>query len=508
MRHLKVGSLLVVGGALVGARTASAQPPAAPAVRLGRPILDAPAPTQFTRGQARYESMPMPDSSPSFRHPSTMSSVSQSASSQYETMPHSGRPSRHPSTISSPPQYEKMPMHDGGRPAYRASAPDIRPKMGGTPMVTTGPQPSAPFLDPQAGSRQPTAGSPVLPHQIARRDQAILGAPEMIAPEESMVQSYPSGGFQQSPVNGGMSGEYHSPVPMYGASGQFIGNPEVCAVGDPFVSEYYETRRRFESDHAFDDFISPVTNPVFFPDARALTQLNAVFLTQQFPQDSAFRGGDYQWYAVQPQIAFTERFSFFLPKSGYVTLAADSLEHAEGIADYATGIKYVFLRDCEKRMLVSGGMIYEWAQGNQGVLQGSGHGVWNPFLTAAKGFGRMHALGAAGAHIPNDRPEETLSAYWSAHVDFEVSRGFYPLIEVNGIFYLEGGNRQSLDVEGGDFFNLGSRGVTGTHFITAAIGATRMLNPHFMFAGAFEFPVTSEQDLMDNRIVLQCTLRY
>src|SRR5262249_25617678 len=39
----------------------------------------------------------------------------------------------------------------------------------------------------------------------------------------------------------------------------------------------------FQSDHCFDQFISPVTNPFLFEDPRSLTEVRPIFMYQRIP---------------------------------------------------------------------------------------------------------------------------------------------------------------------------------------------------------------------------------
>lgn len=61
------------------------------------------------------------------------------------------------------------------------------------------------------------------------------------------------------------------------------------------------------SDHCFDDFISPMSNFVFFEDPRTLTELRPIFLSHQLPD--SIGGGDVQLYAAEFRIALTDRLS-------------------------------------------------------------------------------------------------------------------------------------------------------------------------------------------------------
>jgi len=70
------------------------------------------------------------------------------------------------------------------------------------------------------------------------------------------------------------------------------------------------------SDHCFDDFISPMTNPVFFEDPRTLTEARGIFLQHKIP--AAALGEDAQLYAVQLRAALSERLSLIATKDGYI----------------------------------------------------------------------------------------------------------------------------------------------------------------------------------------------
>ena len=274
------------------------------------------------------------------------------------------------------------------------------------------------------------------------------------------------------------------------------------------VPDPWEWLQRFRGDHEFDDFISPVTNPVWFEDPRAMTQLRGMFISQQIPQSSPLAGGDFQVYGLQAWLALSDRFALVAPKDGFITLQADGQPHQDGWADIATGFKYVFLRDPCNRFLLTGGLIYEWAQGSRDVFQGNGDGVWNFFVSTGKGIGCGHFLGTFGWHLPNNGAQESESIFYSLHLDYELWHGFYPLWELNGIHYTQSGNRLPFSVEGGDLVNLGSSNVAGNDFVSMAVGMAKVFSPHCSLGAAWEFPVTGREDLFDNRVTVTLTWRY
>src|SRR5262245_15959579 len=78
-------------------------------------------------------------------------------------------------------------------------------------------------------------------------------------------------------------------------------------------------RAPFQSDHAFDGFISPVTNPFYFEDPRSLTEVRPLFLYQATPiRNSIFHGGDIEFAGMQARLALTDRLSVVMSKLGAI----------------------------------------------------------------------------------------------------------------------------------------------------------------------------------------------
>lgn len=264
----------------------------------------------------------------------------------------------------------------------------------------------------------------------------------------------------------------------------------------------------FRSDHAFSDFVEPVTNPILFEDPRSMTRVRFDFIHQEIPEDSILGGGDAQVYALQLTVALNERLTFIANRDGYIDFNPDAIPHETGWADIGTGLKYVIVRDECNQFLLSGGFLYEWSHGSRDVFQGNGDGVWNFFLTSGKGFGKNHVIGTVGWELPNDGAQESESMFYSLHLDREVADGFYLLTEFTGIHYLDDGNRLlGVNVEGGDLFNLGSGNVKGNNFTSWAFGAAWKPNRHVSIGAAWEFPIGRE-DLMDERVTANFTLFY
>ncbi len=71
------------------------------------------------------------------------------------------------------------------------------------------------------------------------------------------------------------------------------------------------------SDHAFDDMILPISNPVFAIDPRSSTHARLLFINNWTPGTHLVIPDDsFQAYAGQINLALTERLSFIAQKMG------------------------------------------------------------------------------------------------------------------------------------------------------------------------------------------------
>lgn len=260
------------------------------------------------------------------------------------------------------------------------------------------------------------------------------------------------------------------------------------------------------SEKCFCDFISPMTNPVFFEDPRNLTEARAIFINHQLP--TALGSNSVQVYALQLRAALTDRLSLIATKDGLIYTQSPVLD--SGYADLSAGLKYNLYRDPHAGRLLSGGMTFEVPLGSNKSLQGNGNGEFNFFLTGATRIGdKGHWISAAGLREPADTSLENRMFYWSNHLDRQVGdRPLWAFTEVNWYNYQSSATAFPLAVEGGDLFNLGSPGITGNDLVTAAFGAKIKPRNNVEAGLAWEFPLTSRQGLMDNRITADMIFRF
>ena len=269
-------------------------------------------------------------------------------------------------------------------------------------------------------------------------------------------------------------------------------------------------RRRFESDRAFEGFIGPITNPIFSKDPRSLTEARLLFIHNNIPGDHPLGPGDFQAYAMQVRVALTERLTLIADKDGYAVIHPGGGGAQDGWLNLGIGLKYVFIRDVERQFLVSGGIMFEPQTGEAEVFQSHGDGIFSFFLTSGKELGGCnHLLGTIGYQVPVNSNQNSSSYFASIHLDRQIGR-FYPLVELNWLHWVAGGDRGLPPIlgEGDGLLNLGTSGVAGNDLVTFAVGGKFKLSPHAELGAAWEFPISNRRDLLDNRLTVELILRY
>lgn len=67
----------------------------------------------------------------------------------------------------------------------------------------------------------------------------------------------------------------------------------------------------------FEDFISPMTNPLYFEDPRNLSEIRFIFAQHDVP-NKVLNGGEVQYLAAHIRVALTERLSVIAVKDGFL----------------------------------------------------------------------------------------------------------------------------------------------------------------------------------------------
>lgn len=269
-------------------------------------------------------------------------------------------------------------------------------------------------------------------------------------------------------------------------------------------------RKPLESDHCFDRFIGPISNPILSKDPRSLTEARLLFIQNSIDPQSALGSGNAQVYACQVRAALTERLTFIADKDGYAVIHPGAGGTRDGWLDLAAGLKYAFVRDVENQLLVTGGFMYEIPSGEAEVFQHSGSGLFTFFGTVGKEFNEnVHFLGTVGYQVPLDNNDNSSFYYTSLHLDRRIMDVWYPLIEMNWFHYVAGGNALPNAVgEGDGLLNLGTQGVSGNDLVTLAVGLKYKPGPHVETGAAWEVPISNRHDLLNNRLLAEFIIRY
>lgn len=263
------------------------------------------------------------------------------------------------------------------------------------------------------------------------------------------------------------------------------------------------------SDHCLCDFISPITNPVYFEDPRTLTEARVIFINHTLPGVAPLAGGDVQLLAMQLRAALTEDLSLIATKDGFIFAGPDA-PMEDGWADVNVGLKYNLYKNYDALQVVSIGARYELPIGSHQALQGNGDGQFDVFLGGATALGSaMHFMTTAGIRLPTDTNDQSQSFYWSGHLDRRLGdSNFFVLGEVNWYHWLKSGTGGIPGIEGLDLYNLGSTNVAGNDIVTGAFGMRFKPSCQREYGIAWEAPLTERRDILSNRLTIDMILRY
>ena len=272
------------------------------------------------------------------------------------------------------------------------------------------------------------------------------------------------------------------------------------------------------SDHCFDGFISPVTNPFLFEDPRSLTEVRPIFIYQKIPGGQPdFGGGNVEFFGIQARLAITERLSFVINKLGGVWFHPGDnspFEAHSAFSELWLGPKFTFIRNENTGSLLAGGLQFQIPTGGSGAFQNTGSLSLVPYATYGQNFFRDSRAGsfnglvsAAYAFSTGHTRSDYLSL--SGHLDWDVYNWhrFYPLTELNYYLVTSSGNSTPVGVEGRDLINFGGQ-AKGHGLLTWALGARFKFTEHAQVGAAFEFPIAGPRDIFQYRLTVDFILRY
>jgi hypothetical protein len=280
-------------------------------------------------------------------------------------------------------------------------------------------------------------------------------------------------------------------------------------------------RNMFQSDHQFDAFISPVTNPHYFEDPRALTEFRPVFMWQNTRSETPFfAGGDNYFLTLQGRVALTPWISLVVNRLGWTWINPEEpvpgvIEDGSGFSELHLGPKVTFYKSDVTCTVMALGLNFEIPVGSDEVLQNTGDLSLSPYFSIAQRlwstqYGTFNFMNTTGYSIGVDSAR-TDFFYLSAHLDFDVldQHRWYPLIELNWTRYTFNGTARSWGFEGSNLFNFGSDGVAGQDDLTLAIGTRYKWSEALQFGIAAEFSVLGGNRHMDDfRLTTDVIFRY
>ncbi len=166
----------------------------------------------------------------------------------------------------------------------------------------------------------------------------------------------------------------------------------------------------FQSDHKFDAFTSPLTNPFLFEDPRALTEFRPIYMWQQTPSNNpVFHGGDNIFVGAQFRLAITDWLSVVVNKFGGTWMEVHNpvnpaFDSHDGFSELWLGPKVTFIRNDTTGTLMAGGLTFQIPTGPPKVFQGTGSLSIDPYFSFGQNFLRTSPTAASTSSTPPATP--------------------------------------------------------------------------------------------------------
>lgn len=277
-------------------------------------------------------------------------------------------------------------------------------------------------------------------------------------------------------------------------------------------------RAAFQSDRCFEVFASPVTNPFYFTDPRSLTEFRPTFMWQVTPgSNPAFAGSNNYFLNLGGSVAITDRFSVTFNRLGFVhmdgTGAVPGFSSDTGFSEIHLGPKFTFIRNDTSNTLAALGLVFEIPIGSGDVQQSNGDLTLRPYFSFAQNFwrsdyGSFNFMNTTGYAFSVDS-ERTDFLFSSFHLDYEIAKKFYPLIELNYTLYTVDGDVNNITFEGHNLFNFGARDIAGQSDLTIAGGFRYKVNDNWWIGLAGETSLLSGGSHLDRfRLTFDMIFRY
>ncbi|MFO0952012.1 MAG: hypothetical protein U0835_12845 [Isosphaeraceae bacterium] len=269
-------------------------------------------------------------------------------------------------------------------------------------------------------------------------------------------------------------------------------------------------RRPFESDHAFDGFVGPMTDAIQSKDPRSLTEARILNVNNWArPGTPVIGSGSYQVYALQLRLAVTERLCLYADKDGIVRFSPNPGKSVTGLANLMFGARYALIRDVENQFLFTVASHYEVPTGYGNIYQNQGSGLLAVYGIFGKEFGdNWHIIGQFGENIAVQNQQNSYF-YSSVHLDKRFNK-FVPLVEFNWFYYNSSAKflPASVGIEGAGLINLGTAGFSGNSIVTSAVGFKYDFSKNLEFGVVYNFPLSDRKTLYGDQVIAELILRY
>lgn len=252
----------------------------------------------------------------------------------------------------------------------------------------------------------------------------------------------------------------------------------------------------------------PVANPIFFETPLIQTEAHPFYMHHRMNPSFLGVPTDVDVYALQLRYAVNDRLAIIASKDGYIEIHPKGVQSLHGWGNIAAGLKYAVARDEAEQYIVTPGITFEAPTGSKQVFQQSGGGVFNPFVSAEKGFDKLHFTGNVGVRIPVNWHADTSSIHYSGQVDYWLCRWFIPFVSINAFTTLSDGGHLPFTTEGFDLVNFGSTGASGKTQAAAGVGFRTRLCARADLGFAYEHGITAAHDIFKDRITVDLSIRF
>lgn len=408
----------------------------------------------------------------------------------------------------------------------------IMPVQGGIPGT------QAPLVIPQGGTAFPPPAMipppppPGIPASRTAPAPTILpsGAPAAAAPIR-LVQN--EGAVPPPPAFTAPPPAFTTPPPAF--STQPLPPPPATTTNpnmawwedtkEALALNQFSKRKLFQSDHAFDVFASPITNPFLFTDPRSLTYVKPLFIYNKVPTDNpVFNGSAMYWFGVQGSLAITEKLSVKIDKLGaqwtdltpaQPGLVAPFFGNNSSFAEVWVTPQWTFWRGERTNTIMAMGVQFQIPSGSLSTGQNTGGLNINPYFTIAQNFwrtsyGSMNFMGNIGFPISVNGDRNSYFTT-SLHLDYDVANWhkLYPTLELNIQSALSNGTQfPYMNTYSPDMFNVGAGAVKGLSAITIAPGVRYKFTEMFQVGAAVEFLTTTHRNMDQFRFLADFIIKY